>query len=279
MTKHHASTPQTAGTAPRNGGDGQKLSTDAVNLSTVYADVPLLDRPRRAARDGYRLAESWWEFGPGSIRNAPVEKFVDSLKSANIALVALNAYAGDREHTERGLASLPDRQDEFQDSIRNLLTVARLTGTRRFNVTFGCRDERWEESQQLQTGARALRWAAEQVQDIGGVILVEPLAEGENGTYPFKTGYDIAAYLQNYLPDVPNIGLLFDTYHLAANGINILTGWSDLQTRALHVQIADFPGRGKPGSGTLPIGDLRSRIRETGYEGYIALEYLNTTPE
>ncbi|MEO8222657.1 MAG: hydroxypyruvate isomerase, partial [Specibacter sp.] len=40
-----------------------------------------------------------------------------------------------------------------------------------------------------------------------------------------------------------------------------------------HIQIADNPGRGAPGTGELPLGEWISRSRELGYSGAIGLEY------
>ena len=40
-----------------------------------------------------------------------------------------------------------------------------------------------------------------------------------------------------------------------------------------HIQIADNPGRGAPGTGGLPLGQWITRARELGYDGYIGLEY------
>ena len=43
--------------------------------------------------------------------------------------------------------------------------------------------------------------------------------------------------------------------------------------RTGHVQIADNPGRGAPGTGTLPLEELLEQLRKAGYEGYVGLEY------
>ncbi|MCZ4150458.1 hydroxypyruvate isomerase, partial [Escherichia coli] len=40
-----------------------------------------------------------------------------------------------------------------------------------------------------------------------------------------------------------------------------------------HIQIADAPGRGAPGTGSLPLLDWIARSRELGYSGNVALEY------
>jgi hydroxypyruvate isomerase len=42
------------------------------------------------------------------------------------------------------------------------------------------------------------------------------------------------------------------------------------------VQIADHPGRHEPGTGTLDLDRYLRRIRDGGYRGYVALEYIPT---
>jgi hypothetical protein len=44
-----------------------------------------------------------------------------------------------------------------------------------------------------------------------------------------------------------------------------------------HVQIADSPGRGEPGSGSLPIDGTLDALTAAGYRGVVACEYKPTT--
>jgi hydroxypyruvate isomerase len=44
-----------------------------------------------------------------------------------------------------------------------------------------------------------------------------------------------------------------------------------------HVQIADAPGRGEPGSGNLDLPHYVEALAENGYRGYVALEYKPST--
>jgi hydroxypyruvate isomerase len=44
-----------------------------------------------------------------------------------------------------------------------------------------------------------------------------------------------------------------------------------------HVQIADVPGRGEPGSGNLDLDGHLALLREHGYDGWVSLEYKPTT--
>ena len=44
-----------------------------------------------------------------------------------------------------------------------------------------------------------------------------------------------------------------------------------------NVQIADHPGRGEPGSGSLDLDRYLRALEAGGYDGYVALEYNPTS--
>jgi hydroxypyruvate isomerase len=44
-----------------------------------------------------------------------------------------------------------------------------------------------------------------------------------------------------------------------------------------HVQIADSPGRGEPGTGEIHYPFVLGELQRLGYEGYVGLEYNPTT--
>ncbi len=45
-----------------------------------------------------------------------------------------------------------------------------------------------------------------------------------------------------------------------------------------HVQVADAPGRGAPGTGTLDFELLFAQLAGQGYQGSVGLEYLPSDP-
>ena len=73
--------------------------------------------------------------------------------------------------------------------------------------------------------------------------------------------------------------LLADLYHLAVNGDDLDAVIATHANRIGHLQIADVPGRGEPGTGRLDIARHVSALRDRGYDGWISLEYVPTRPD
>jgi len=59
---------------------------------------------------------------------------------------------------------------------------------------------------------------------------------------------------------------------------NPATTLSACRDRIGHVQIADPPGRGAPGTGTLDFEALFAQLAAQGYAGRVGLEYLPLDP-
>ena len=80
----------------------------AANLTMMYGEHAFLDRFEAAARDGFRAVEFLfpYEFDVREIRSR--------LDAHGLTQVLFNAPPGDWEKGERGLASLPGREEEFQ---------------------------------------------------------------------------------------------------------------------------------------------------------------------
>jgi hydroxypyruvate isomerase len=70
-----------------------------------------------------------------------------------------------------------------------------------------------------------------------------------------------------------NARFLMDLYHLSMNGEDLPSVIERFASKAGHVQIADNPGRGAPGTGSLPLEDLLDQLNKAGYDGWVGLEY------
>ena len=74
-----------------------------------------------------------------------------------------------------------------------------------------------------------------------------------------------------------NIGFLCDLFHLANNGDDVAAAIAAYTDLTAHVQIADCPGRGEPGSGELDLDSLLGDLAARGYDGWVGLEYKPTS--
>lgn len=252
----------------------------AVNLSIVFTELPLLDRPAAARAAGFDAAEAWWPFPDPAPSRADVDAFVDALEDADLALIGLNFYAGDMPGGERGVASWPDHTEEFRASVPVLTDIARRTGCRAFNLLYGQRRDDVDPALADDTAAANLAYAGDAVAELGGTILVEPLTQGENGAYPLLTSADVLAAIERVQAahGTPNLRLLLDTYHLTNNGDDLLAVITAHADRIGHVQIADAPGRGQPGTGNIDFAAVFAALRDQGYDGYAAAEYKPVGP-
>jgi hydroxypyruvate isomerase len=73
--------------------------------------------------------------------------------------------------------------------------------------------------------------------------------------------------------------LLFDAYHLHQEEPDLLLAFDRAMPYVGHVQVADFPGRGQPGTGTLAWESLIAGIAKSGYLGRIGCEFVPTCPD
>ena len=68
------------------------------------------------------------------------------------------------------------------------------------------------------------------------------------------------------------MAFLADFYHLAKMGEDLLALIDQSAHRFGHVQIADVPGRGQPGTGDLDFGAVFKRLAESPYQGVVGLD-------
>jgi hydroxypyruvate isomerase len=244
-----------------------------VNLSMLFTELPLLERPAAARRAGFEAVEFWWPFDVATPPDAEVDRFVAAVLDAGVRLVGLNFFGGDLAAGDRGLVSWPDRTGEFLDGVDVAVGIAARTGCRTFNALYGNRIPGVDPGRQDDIAIEALANAAHAAARIDAQLVLEPLSGVPR--YPLRTAADAFAVIDR-LPRRDDIRLLADLYHLAVNGDD-LAAVVDAPARIGHVQIADVPGRHEPGTGSLDLAGHLSRLAARGYRGHVGLEYAPST--
>ncbi|MFC9688165.1 hydroxypyruvate isomerase family protein [Kribbella sp. NPDC056951] len=244
-----------------------------VNCSLLFTELPLLERPAAAKQAGFGAVEFWWPFVEAVPPDRQVDAFVTAITDAGVQLTGLNFFAGDMPGGDRGLVSWPKRAGEFRDNVDVVVGIGQRLGTAGFNALYGNRLDDVSAAEQDELAIENLAIAARAAGRVGATVLLEPVSGADR--YPLLTAADALAVIDRV--DVPNLGLLADLYHLAVNGDDVERVIADHTNRIAHVQIADAPGRGEPGSGTLPLDQQLTALEAHGYTGWVGLEYKPST--
>jgi hydroxypyruvate isomerase len=101
------------------------------------------------------------------------------------------------------------------------------------------------QAEQDELAYENLTLAAEAAAANDATVLLEPVSGSK--PYPLRTADDVIAVLDRLAVD--NVGFCCDLFHLVDNGDDIDAVLAADAPRIAHVQIADHPGRGEPGSG------------------------------
>ncbi|MBO0850236.1 MAG: TIM barrel protein [Pseudonocardia sp.] len=243
----------------------------------LFTELPLLERPAAAAAAGFSAVEYWWPFPSAIPSDREVDAFVTAIQDAGVALAGLNFFAGDMPGGDRGVVSWPERGPEFRDNVDVTVGIGERLGCRAFNALYGNRIEGVDPHEQDELAAMNLALAGRAAARIGGTVLLEPVSGAPR--YPIRTAADAVAVIDRVdsQSGVDNIGFLCDLYHLAVNGDDLDKVIAQYGDRVAHVQIADAPGRGEPGTGQLDLPRYLNDLEARGYRGWVGLEYKPTT--
>lgn len=251
-------------------------ATYSVNCSILLTDLPLLERPLAARNAGFDAIEFWWPFATPTPSSAEVTGFTNAIEDAGVQLTGLNFFAGDMPAGDRGALSDPALTQAFRDNVAIAVAIAERLGTRAFNALYGNRLATSTPATQDDVATANLAYAAQAADRIGAIVLVEPVSGAP--AYPIKTARQAVDVIERTSAEhgTGNLRLLADLYHLHVNGDDASAAIGEFHDFIGHVQIADAPGRGEPGSGELPLGHQLDELHEAGYAGYVGLEYKAT---
>nr|WP_206679910.1 hydroxypyruvate isomerase [Rhizobium changzhiense] len=241
----------------------------SANLSFLYQDLPFLDRFTAAAKDGFGALEY---LGPYA---EPKEKVAEALKASGLKQALFNVPSGDWAGGERGIACLPDRVEEFRNGVAQALDYAKALHCRQVNVISGLVPGGANLETLENVLVDNLKYAAKRCADAGVRLLIEPINLRDIPGFFLSTTAHAERILDRVGSD--NLYIQYDFYHMQIMQGDLIPTFTRLKEKIAHVQIADNPGRGEPGTGEINYGFILSELDRLGYDGWVGCEYKPTS--
>jgi hydroxypyruvate isomerase len=237
----------------------------AANLSFLFDELPFLERFAAATAAGFSGVEFLFPYAH------PAAELADRLRAHGLRQALFNLPPGDWNAGERGLAALPDRRTEFQDSVASALAYARALDCPTLHAMAGLVPEGADRETLRETYIDNLRFAADACAADGISVVIEPLNDRDVPGY-FLAHVDEAAAIVAAV-DRPNVGLQFDCYHVQIMDGDLARRIERHRALIRHVQIAGVPGRHEPDVGEIHYPYLFDLLDRLGYTGWVGCEY------
>ncbi|MBO9726362.1 MAG: TIM barrel protein [Novosphingobium sp.] len=229
-----------------------------------FAECGELDARLRAASDaGFTSAEfHLW-------RDKPVDALAEALAETGMRLTSICV-------DPRKSIVDPNERSAMVAAVREMIAAARKLGKPNLIVASGFRVEGLSEEADFANAVTALRAVADAAEEAGVTLLLEPL-----NTRLFASMYLVSTKIGLDLVeavDSPNLRLLFDVWHSAVMGEDIVDVLDGRIHLVGHVQVADLEDRHEPGTGSLNWEYIMYALRRLGHSGAIGLDYIPSPP-
>lgn len=236
----------------------------SANLSTMFREYDLIDRPRAAHTAGFRAVEMQFPY------ELECSLLAGEIAEYALSVSVINVPCGDFVQGGEGNAALPDQVDDFHNSILLAREYAESLGALNVNILAGTPSIDPETANTTLAGN--LHYAAAIFAEIGVNVVVEAINDIDRPGFFLSTADSVIDIIDR--ADHPNLALQFDLYHMAMMDLPLVETYQKHANRIGHIQFADTPGRHEPGTGTIDFGTIFAAIDASGYDGWVAAEYL-----
>ena len=237
----------------------------AANLTMMYNEHPFLDRFAAAAADGFTGVEILFPY------EHPAAEIRARLDEHQLEQALFNLPPGDWQKGERGLASLPGREDDFRQVLAKALSYAEVLGNKRLHVMAGLLAPEHDRARNYEVYVKNLAFAAGEAAALGITIVIEPLNTRDVPGYFLNTQTEAHAVCAD--TGASNIGVQMDFYHCQIVEGDLAMKLRQYVSNVGHIQIAGVPERHEPDSGEVNYPYLFTLMDEVGYDGWVGCEY------
>jgi hydroxypyruvate isomerase len=253
--------------------EGTPMYELAPNIDLLFTEAgdSHADRVRAAAASGFTAVEMWGPTG----KDAPATpKDVPALKAA-LEETGLHLTAQLAE--PRTQFMIPPRDHSaFYAGLDEGAAIAQELGCPRIVVGSGTGFGGSKRQTQLDDLVEIYRKAVAQIEGSGITLVLEAVNIRVDHPGALLDRTSEAVYVARGV-DSPFFGILYDLYHSTVEGEDVAAELANAGDTLKYVQLADAPGRGEPGTGSIDWAARLADLGSAGYAGPIGLEYYPTT--
>ncbi len=237
----------------------------AANLTMMFNEYPFPERFAAAAAAGFKGVEFLFPY------DYPVKDVQKWHLDAKVQNVLFNLPPGDWAAGERGIASLPGREDEFKAGVAKAIEYALALGSTQLHMMAGIVPAGVDMHPYRRTYLANLKYAAHELAKYGLTLLIEPINTRDMPGY-FLSKQDQAHELRIESGE-PNVKVQMDFYHAQIMEGDLTQTFKKYFDTIGHTQIASVPKRNEPDDGEVNYSAIYQLLDESGYQGWVGCEY------
>ena len=235
------------------------------NLSLLFTEVELINRFKAAKQNGFDAVEIQFPY------ELSAEVLKNTLEEQQLKLVLFNIDADDLLQGGEGLACVPEKREQFRLAVAQALNYARLLKPEAINVLPGrCFNEQRKQDY-LKTFQENLCFATGAFAPLGIKTVFEAINSHDMPGFIVDNGLRMLDILDRL--SQPGLFMQYDIYHAQMMGDKPEEFIARYADKIGHIQFADSPGRGQPGTGLINFECVFSAIELSAYSGWVGAEY------
>lgn len=174
---------------------------------------------------------------------------------------------------------MPEKRAQFRKALEQTVNYARLLKPEAINILAGRCFDNARLADYEQTFKDNLLLAADTFAPLGIKTVFEAINTHDMPSFIIHSGEQMLAVLAELKH--PNLFMQYDIYHANRMGADPAQFIRQHADKIGHIQFADSPNRGQPGTGELDFTQLFRAIEQSSYAGWTGAEYkpIGTTAE
>ena len=231
----------------------------------MFNEVAFLQRFGAAARAGFRGVEFLFPY------DYPAKDIKAELDEHRLAMVLFNMPAGNWTAGDRGMACDPARVQQVREGVASAIDYAKALGCQQIHLMAGIRPRGVSEGDMYDTYVANVQYAANELARHDMTLLLEAINTRDIPGFYLNTSRQAFELME--AAGAPNVRFQYDVYHMQIMEGDLATTLKNHLARIGHIQIADPPSRGEPGTGEINYPFIFEWLDGLSYAAWIGCEY------